>query len=213
MKTLMKSCLTLLIGFWLVAAQAADFQEGKEYIRLSTPQPTTNPDKIEVVEMFWYGCPHCYHLEPYVEEWLHTKPDDVEFVRMPAVLSPRWELLARAWYTAELLGVTDKIHKPLFDAIHQEHHRINSVEDLKQFFVDHGVPPEEFDQTYNSFGVAAKINRAREMTRRYGVRGVPTLVINGKYRTSASEAGGQKQMFEVMDYLIEKERKAAESGD
>ena len=208
MKKLLNTVL-LLTGLFLATAQAAEFTQGKDYIRLPTAQPTTTPDRIEVVELFWYGCPHCYRLEPHIEEWLETKPDDVAFVRMPAILSPRWELLARAWYTADLLGVTEQIHKPLFNAIHGERQRITSVNQLRDFFVEQGISGEDFDSTFHSFGVAAKINRAREMTRRYQVRGVPTLVINGKYRTSASEAGSHAAMIEVANHLIEQERQAA----
>ena len=211
MKKLLNTVLLLLTGLFLATAQAADFEEGKHYVRLSTAQPTSTPDKIEVVELFWYGCPHCYRLEPHIEQWLESKPDDVAFVRMPAILSPRWELLARAWYTADMLGVTEQIHKPLFEALHDERRRITSVEQLREFFVEQGVSGEDFDRTFHSFGVAAKLNRAREMTRRYRVRGVPALIINGKYRTSASEAGSHAAMIEVTRDLIEQER-AAGSG-
>ncbi len=209
MKKLLNTTLLLLTGLFLATAQAADFAEGKDYTRLSAAQPTAMPDKIEVVELFWYGCPHCYRLEPHIEEWLETRPEDVAFVRMPAVLSPRWELLARAWYTADLLGVTEQIHKPLFKAIHADRQRITSVDQLRDFFVEQGVSGEDFDSTFHSFGVAAKINRAREMTRRYQLRGVPALIINGKYRTSASEAGSHAAMIEVTNHLIEQEREAA----
>lgn len=209
MKNLLKTTCLLFAGLFLVTAQAAGFEEGKEYERLSSAQPTSTPDRIEVVELFWYGCPHCYRLEPHIEEWLESKPADVEFVRLPAVLSPRWELLARAWYTAELLGVTERIHKPLFEAIHEDRERINTAEQLKAFFIEQGVAAEDFDKTFHSFGVAAKLNRAREMTQRYRVRGVPTLIINGKYRTSASEAGSHAAMIEVTNHLIEQERAAA----
>lgn len=205
----MQTVAFLLTSLFLATAQAANFEEGKQYERLSTVQPTSAPDKIEVVELFWYGCPHCYRLEPHIEQWLESKPDDVEFVRLPAVLSPRWELLARAWYTAELLGVTGQIHKPLFQAIHEQRKRINTVDELKAFFVEQGVTAEDFDKTFHSFGVAAKLNRAREMTQRYRVRGVPALIINGKYRTSASEAGSHAAMIEVTNHLIEQERRAA----
>lgn len=209
MRKLLNTTLLLFAGLFLATAQAAEFTEGKDYTRLSSAQPTTTQDRIEVVELFWYGCPHCYRLEPHIEEWLETRPDDVAFVRMPAVLSPRWELLARAWYTADLLGVTEQIHKPLFNAIHADRQRITSVDQLRDFFVEQGVSGEDFDSTFHSFGVAAKINRAREMTRRYQVRGVPALIINGKYRTSASEAGSHAAMIEVTNHLIEQEREAA----
>ncbi|WJW75461.1 thiol:disulfide interchange protein DsbA/DsbL [Thiohalobacter sp. IOR34] len=198
--------------FMAGAASAAGFDEGIEYKRISPPLPTRDPAKIEVVEMFWYGCPHCYQLEPELADWLKRQPADVEFVRVPAVLAKNWEPLARAWYTAELLGVEDRIHAPLFRAIHQERRRFRSADDLRKFFVEQGVSGKDFDATYNSFGVLTKINRARQLTRRSGIRGVPSLIVNGKYRTSASDAGSHEAMLRVVDYLIERERQARQAA-
>jgi thiol:disulfide interchange protein DsbA len=184
----------------------ADYDEGSDYKLLAKPQPTSEPDKIEVRELFWYGCPHCYHLEPEIEAWLEEKPDDVDFVRMPAVLGPSWELLARAYYTAQLLGVEDKIHRPLFDRIHKERKPIRNVADLRAFFVEHGVSEEDFDRTFESFAVVTKTNRARQARALYGITGVPVMIVNGKYLVSAKMAGGNEEMLEVVDYLVDKER-------
>ena len=190
----------------------ASFSEGIEYIRLSAPQATAHADKIEIVELFWYGCPHCYQFEPALHEWTAALPADVEFTRMPAILSPRWELLARGYYAAELLGVLDKVHMPLFKAIHDQKQRIMDEDSLVKFVVKQGIDEKEFREAFKSFGVAAKINRARQMTQRYGINGVPSLVINGKYRTSASEAGSHEKMVQVSNYLIAKERSAASAA-
>ncbi len=205
--------VALLGSAWLpgAAVSAQEFTEGKQYIRLVAPQPTAQADKIEVVELFWYGCPHCSELEPTMKTWTAALPDDVEFVRMPAVLSPRWELLARAYYAAELLGVLDKTHEPLFHAIHEKKNRISTEQALAKFFVEQGVDEKEFMQAYKSFGVAAKVNRAREMTKRYGINGVPAFIINGKFRTTATEAGGNDNMFKVIEQLISAERTALAS--
>ena len=146
-----------------------------------------------------------------MKKWAAALPDDVEFVRMPAVLSPRWELLARAYYTAELLGALDKIHEPLFHLIHEKKQRISTDTELAKFFVEQGVDEQAFMQAYKSFGVAAKLNRAREMTKRYGINGVPAFIINGKYRTTATEAGGNDNLFKVTEYLIAAERTALAS--
>lgn len=210
-KRLLGLFLLLLLPLGAQAAPGHNHNQGEAaYAEISPPQPTNDPNKIEVVELFWYGCPHCFHLEPKVEEWLSVKPDDVEFIRMPAILGANWELLARAWYTAELLDVTHKIHKPLFDALHKERQRITRVDALRDFFVSQGVSAADFDSTYNSFGVAAKVNRAKQMTQRYGINGVPAFIVNGKYRTSASMAGGEEAMFETVNELIAKERQAAQ---
>jgi thiol:disulfide interchange protein DsbA len=205
----MKKLFALMALLVLASPSFADFRQGKEYDMTPAPQPTSSGDKIEVLELFWYGCPHCYHLEPELETWLANKPDDVAFVRVPAVLGPRWELLARAYYTADLLGVLDKIHEPLFEHIHKYHRRITNEAQLKAFFVQQGVSEADFDKTFKSFAVITKTNRAKEARNLYGITGVPTMVVNGKYRTSASMAGGNTKMLKVVDFLVEKEREAA----
>lgn len=210
----MKSVTTLLLALFFVVlqpglAQAKDYEEGKEYQVLSSPQPTSTGDRIEVVELFWYGCPHCYEMEPAVQAWLKRKPDYVELVRMPAIVGPRWELLAQAYYTAELLGVVDTLHPALFEALHDKHMKINDEAALQAFFVDQGVSADDFQNTFNSFAVAVKMNNARQMTRRYKISGVPTVIVNGKYSTGAKLAGSNQGVFEVVDYLVEQEHTAA----
>lgn len=183
-----------------------DYKEGEAYIRLASPQPTNTGENIEVVELFWYGCPHCFDLEPEINAWLEGKPDDVEFVRIPAILGARWELLARAYFTADLLDVEERIHEPLFEAIHDKKRRFKDEDSVAAFFVEQGVPIEDFTSTFNSFAVATRVNNAKLMTRRYQIDGVPTLVINGKYRTTGRLAGGNTQMIQVMEYLVDQER-------
>jgi protein dithiol oxidoreductase (disulfide-forming) len=195
--------------FMATAALAADYQEGKEYLILANPQPTSSDDKIEVVELFWYGCPHCYRLEPFLAKWLTSKPDDVVFIRMPAVLGPNWELYGKAYYTAEFLGVQDKIHPALFNALHNDRKKIRDEAALQDFFVEQGVTAEDFRNTFNSFAVNVKLNNAKQMTKRYAITGVPTVVINGKYSTSASQAGSNENIIKVMDFLIAQERQQA----
>lgn len=205
----MKKILGLLAFLAFVPLASADIREGAQYETIAHPQPTADDSKIEVLELFWYGCPHCYHLEPELKTWLKNKPDDVEFVRMPAVLGPAWELHARAYYTAELLGVVDKIHTPMFESIHKDRKRYRTNEDIKAFFLEHGVSEKDFDNTFNSFAVITKTNRAKQARSLYGISGVPALIVNGKYRTTAQLAGGNHQMMEVVDYLTEQERSAA----
>jgi thiol:disulfide interchange protein DsbA len=210
MNILVKWLAVLLIpAFMATTALAADYTEGKQYKALANPQATANADKIEVLELFWYGCPHCYRLEPYMAQWLASKPDDVEFVRMPAIIGPPWELLAKAFYTAEFLGVTDKVHPALFDAIHKDRKKLTSEAAVQAVFVEQGVSEEDFKNTFNSFAVVMKVNNAKLMTRRYAITGVPTLIINGKYSTSGSLAGSNENTIKVMDYLVEQERQTA----
>jgi thiol:disulfide interchange protein DsbA len=209
MKKLTNWCLALMLSLSLPAAVAArDYMEGAEYLRLAKPQPTTAVDKVEVVELFWYACPHCFYLEPHLGKWLENKPEDVEFVRLPAVLGKSWELLGKAYFTAELLDVVDRIHVPLFEAIHVKKQKFRDVAAVEDFFVSHGVAEKDFRNTFHSFAVAVKINNAKLMTRRYAISGVPTLIVNGKFSTGASIAGSNEDVIKVVDFLVEQERAA-----
>ena len=198
-----------LMSLLISSVSLAGIDEGIEYQLVNPPVRTTNPDKIEVVEMFWYGCPHCYRFEPEFEKWKQSAPANVEIIRIPAIFPnrPEWEASARAFYTAELLGVLDKVHKPLFDAIHKNRQKLFTKDSLADFFAKHGVSKADFNQTFDSFGVQMKVNRARDLTQRYNIGGVPTLVVNGRYQTHGSLTSGQAGMLKVVDFLIEKEAK------
>ena len=210
MKCLKRGVLVLFLPFFMVATACAEpYKEGEQYKALAQPQATASADKIEVVELFWYGCPHCYYLEPVIGNWLKNKPDDVEFVRMPAIVGPPWELLAKAYYTAEFLGVMDTMHYALFDAIHKDKKKVVNEAAVQAIFEAQGVSSEEFRNTFNSFAVAVKVNNAKMMTKRYAISGVPTIIINGKYNTSGSLAGSNENILKVVDYLVEQERQSA----
>ena len=198
--------ITLLMLF--VTPLWAAFDEGIEYKTVS-PRVNNQIDegKTEVVELFWYGCPHCFAFEPVLQKWLAHKPKDVNFVRIPAVFNPTWSLHARAYYTAEVLGVLDKTHEALFDAMHIKHEKMANADELASFFEKYGVKKDTFLETFNSFAVDAKVRRAIDLSKRYGIEGVPSMIVNGKYRTSGSLAGGHEGMLKVVDYLIKKEAK------
>lgn len=209
MKMLVKWLVVLLLPFSVAVAEVAQkYTEGSEYLRLSAPQPTSSTEKIEVIELFWYGCPHCNDLEPFIAKWLETKPDDVEFVRLPAIVGPRWELLARAYFTAELLGVLDKMHPALFESIHVKNQKYTNEEQLMDFFVSQGVSEEDFKNAFNSFAVSVKMSNAKLMTRRYAITGVPTVIVNGKFSTSGKYARGNANLMKVIDFLVAQERMA-----
>lgn len=181
----------------------ANAEDGYETI---TPaQPTQNADKVEVIEFFWYGCPHCYSLEPSMLEWLKNKPANVEFIRQPAVFSDLWGKHAKAFFTAEALDVGEKVHADLFDAIQNKKQKLTSEDDLAKFFAEHGVKEEDFRAAYNSFLVDAKLRQAEAMGPRYGITGVPSLIVNGKYRVTATTAKSQTNMLKVVDQLIQQE--------
>ncbi len=200
---LKKSLIFLLFTFsTLLNAEPAGYET------LSPAQPTQHPDKIEVIEFFWYGCPHCYHFEPDLTEWLKNKPDNVEFIRQPAVFSSLWKKHAKAYFTAEALGVVDKVHADFFDTIQNKRQKLTSEDELAKFFVAHGVDKSDFHAVYNSFLVDAKLRQAQSMAPRYGITGVPAIIINGKYKTNGPLAGSQANMIKVMNELIERESRA-----
>lgn len=189
------------------AAVENPFTAGKHYTVLDVPQPTAVSDgKIEVVEVFWYGCPHCYHLEPVVEQWLeHGKPGDAEFVRMPAPLNKSWEKHARLYYTADALGVLDKVHSDVFAEIHVERNRLSTESQARAFFEKHGVEESKFKSAYRSFGVDSQLARTKQLVSGYKLRSVPTFVVAGKYVITASSAGGNNQIFDVVNALVAQE--------
>jgi thiol:disulfide interchange protein DsbA len=196
---------SLLLISPLAAAADPPFAEEVHYKLVNPPLPTPQADKIEVVEMFWYGCPHCYHFEPLLEKWIEGKSDQVTFVHVPAIFRDSWLLHAQAFYTAKALGVLDKVHRPLFDAIHLEKRRFNTKEALADFFATQGVAKQDFLSTFESFAVQGKVQQAVVITRASGITGVPAMIVNGKYRTDAELAGSFERMLEVVDYLIAQE--------
>ncbi|MDH5544464.1 MAG: thiol:disulfide interchange protein DsbA/DsbL [Gammaproteobacteria bacterium] len=198
---------TAMLAGMQIGLHAEEFEEGVHYERIDPPQPTTTGDKVEVREMFWYGCPHCFRMEPYVERWLRKQPKGSEFVRTPAIFRPGWENHARAYYTAELLGVVDKIQQPLFNAIHLEKRHLDTDEQLRDFFAEHGVDKIEFTKTFRSFAVETYVRRSKALAGRYGINGVPAFIVNGKYRVSNRNTGGNANTINVINYLVEKESK------
>jgi thiol:disulfide interchange protein DsbA len=179
--------------------------EGTGYETISPAQPTHDPQKVEVLEFFWYGCPHCYSFEPLLEAWVKKLPDNVEFIRQPAVFSDLWGKHAKAYFVAEALGVVDKVHADLFDALQNKRRKLETEDQLARFFVEHGVKEADFHEAFNSFLVDAKMRQAAGMPARYGVTGVPTVIVNGKYKINATLAGSHEKMIEVMNQLIKQE--------
>lgn len=185
-------------------ARAADYTAGVHYFELKEPQPVQTGSQIEVLEMFWYGCPHCYDLEPHIEKWLKTKPENAAYVRLPTIFRPSWTLHARAYYTFEALGTLDTFHRDFFDEIHKRKNRVQTAEELENYVVQRGIDKNKFYEAYNSFAVDSKLRHAQLMSARYEANGVPTFVVDGKYRATASTAGGHQELMQVVNYLVEK---------
>ena len=196
--------LSLLFGC-LLSAQAWALDEGIDSTILPNPQPTETGDKIEVLEVFMYSCPHCFHLEPTLEKWRETQPANVAFRRMPAVFSTKPDLQAQAFYAAELLGAQEKFTLAMFDAIHVKKQKISDENVVVTIAEGAGIDGAEFRKALNSFDVNMKVNRARNVTKNYGIDGVPAVVVNGKYRTSPSQTGSREGLVKVIDQLIARE--------
>jgi thiol:disulfide interchange protein DsbA len=211
-KFLWKGLSALFAACLLLNAPARAFDEGIDYRTLARPQPTESGDKVEVLELFWYGCPHCYHLEPKLKDWLASKPDYVAFRRMPAVLGSGWAPLARAYYAAELLGVTERIHEPLFAALHDQRRRLQSPEEIADWFAAQGVDREAFLKAYNSFIVDMRVRRSSQMGQQMNIDGVPAFVVNGRYVTSPSMTASTDKAFQVIAALAAREAGAAASA-
>ena len=202
-KFLFSSAAAALFAF-SGSAMAAQFVAGKDYTVLPNPVAVEKPGKIEVREFFWYGCPHCFTLEPHMQAWLKQMPKDVRFVRTPASMNPLWEQGARAYYVSEALGVRQKTHLPLFHAIHANGQNILEQAAFAKFFTQFGIPEAKFNSTYKSFPISSKIAQSQDLAKRYQLTGVPAVTVNGKYIIQGEDG----KVTQVLNYLIEQERKA-----
>jgi len=194
------------------AQQDWKFTEGTHYARMVPTQPTVGgADKIEVAEIFWYGCAHCYDFEPFINGWAENKPANVSFVRIPAIWNPLVKLHAQLYYTEEVLVKNGKIADPeqfraaVFAEYHRRGNRLASMDAIQALFEKHGISADDFNNTWGSFEVSQKLRVAQDLARRYSITGVPAVVVNGKYRSGAAEAGGYPRLLELVDELIVRE--------
>jgi thiol:disulfide interchange protein DsbA len=207
-----KPLLTLVAGLGLSASVFAA-EAGKDYQVLDEPVKTDAPaGNVEVVEAFWYGCPHCYALESSLEPWVDELPGDVTFHRLPATMGQDWVKHAYAFYAAKDLGILDQTHKAFFDAIHKDHQRLTDPEDIAAFYSDYGVSEEDAEKSLTSFGVKSQVNQAHAQMRAYKIMGVPALNVDGRYVVSPSTAGSLKNMLKITDELVEQVREE-KAGD
>lgn len=186
----------------------ANYVAGTHYEVLPQPVPTADPGKIEVTEVFWYGCGHCYDFEPLFEAWAENLPDDVAVVRSPAMWDQQgiMERHARIYYTARALGVFDTVHMATFEAMNRHRNQLETEDAIAKLFGEHGVSREDFDRTFNSFGVTSAVKQAESRLRGYRTQGTPEVVVNGTYRVSSRMTGGHQGMLNVTGYLIDKIR-------
>ncbi|WP_460149863.1 thiol:disulfide interchange protein DsbA/DsbL [Pseudomonas sp. S3_A03] len=210
MRNLILSAALVTASLFGMTAQAADvpLEAGKTYVELANPVPVSVPGKIEVVELFWYGCPHCYAFEPTINPWVEKLPKDVNFKRIPALFGGPWDAHGQLFITLDTMGVEHKVHAAVFNAIQKEGKRLVKPEDMADFVATQGVDKTKFLETFNSFAVKGKMAQYKELAQKYGVQGVPTLIVNGKYRFDLGSTGGPEATLNVADQLIAKERKA-----
>ena len=187
---------------------ADEFSVEGRYERIKPARVLEQTDKVEVVDVFWYGCGHCYRFMPFLQKWEAGKPDYVAFKRLPAIFADSWAVHARAYYAAEVLGLGDKLHVSVFNAIHGEGRSLNTKQEMMVYFAEHGVSNEDFSTAYESFTVDVRTRESLVMPKRWGVRGTPSVIVNGRYIVSGRLAGSYEDMIKVLDVLVEREQKA-----
>lgn len=199
----------LLSSFFAInfSSAQAEVVEGKHYTVLAKPQPTGDNSKIEVLEFFWYGCPHCYSLHPHLKTWLTNKPDDVDFRYVPANLRANWVTGAKIFYTIEAMDKTDALHDLIYDAIHRDKIDLHQETVLFDWIEKQGIDRKKFENTYQSFAVQNQVAKVTQMMRQYQLNGVPALIVNGKYFTSGGMSSTPQGTVDTLNALIEKARK------
>jgi len=193
--------------------QIERYVAGTHYMEIANPVNTGDSSKVEVIEAFWYGCSHCFRFEPLITNWEENKPDDVDFVRFPALWNNLMKIHAQVYYAAEALDAVDALHEHIFNAINVERNMLQNEGQISELFTEHGVSQEDFDRTFNSFSVRTKVNQAEARMQDYGIRSTPNMIVNGKYLIATSEnVRTQQEMLEIVDFLVEKERQAMRSS-
>ena len=190
------------------------WQAGKNYTLISPAQPSSvGPGKVEVIEVFWYGCSHCYELDPYLESWKKNKPAYIEFVRLPVIWGPGHKLHARLFYTLQVLGKLDALHTKVFDTIHRGGNMLIAQDEDATFKMQlawaeaNGINGDDFKREYNGFAVNTALQRAEQLTKRYRVAGVPFMIVNGRYSTDVGAAGGHSQLLTLLNDLAASEKR------
>jgi protein dithiol oxidoreductase (disulfide-forming) len=187
---------------------AADTPAGFEQVQEATAQPVQG--RIQVIDFFWYGCPYCNLFEPQLESWLASKPEEVDFIRIPAVIRPGWSNLARAFYTAEALGILEPLHARIYAAIQKDRQDLDDINALAAIFAEQGIERTRFEKAFYSDEVSRKVEEAAALTRHYGIDSVPAIVVNGEYRTNPVLAGGASRILNAVNELIASEQRQAE---
>ncbi len=182
-------------------------QLGRDYVRLDPPRAVTSGEKIEVIEFFYYGCPVCYELEPKLSRWFFNAPGAVALRRVPALSSDNWDNFAKLFYTLEAMGQLARLHWPVYDNFHFNGVKLNEEAVMAGWVSHNGLDKQKFIDTYRSPEIQARLAEAREMTNSYDIKGVPSIVVDGKFVTSARMTGGTQELMQVVDELVAMARK------
>ena len=202
--------VALLLGSQLAMAQAEPYQEGVHYYKISQVPADSGSDTVEVTELFSYACSHCNTMEPYVQSWNQSKPDNVVFNRIGVAFGRKaWEMMARAYITAEMLGIAEETHVAMMDAIWKQGKQFRTLDDLADFYSGFGVEKSAFLANYQSFAADSQLRKSQRDVQLFGITGTPSMVVNRKYRIqSNNDVRDFNAMLDVVDYLVAKETAA-----
>ena len=205
--TLVRGLAALITMFALVgAASAQNLEEGRNYARIKNPQPVDTGKNIEVIEFFSYGCPHCGELEPHMQSWLKKKPADVQLRRVPVMFQPRWENLAKVYYTLEALGEEQRLTPEVFSAIYGKGAPLWNEKDFFEWAASKGLDRKKVEDLFSSFTIVGKVNRAKQQAGAYNIQSTPMVVVDGKYMIASDKVGGHAGMPAAIDFLVSKAR-------
>lgn len=205
--TLIATLALALIMTGTALGQNTKIEEGFEYRLLANPQPIETKGKIEVIEFFWYGCPHCFDFDPELSAWVKRQPKDVVFKRIPVAFRDDFLPHSQLFYALQAMGKGDALNEKVMYAIHKENKRLLTENDIADWVASQGIDRNTFLATYRSFAVVSKARATNQLVEAYRIEGVPTIVMQGRYVTSPSIAGSKAKTIQVMDYLEDKIRK------
>ncbi len=199
--------LCICLNFAGISTAQSQIVEGRDFIVLANSQPTEDKKSIEVIEFFWYGCPHCNELHPLIDQWRNNASADIKFRYIPAIFRDNWTPGAKTFYAMEVLGMTKELHDKVYKAIHRDKIDLSKEATLFNWIEKQGIDREKFINAYNSFSVQNQVARSSQMIRQYKLTGVPALVVDGKYLTSGKMSGTPRDTIQILDELIDKVRK------
>ncbi|OIR09751.1 thiol:disulfide interchange protein DsbA precursor [mine drainage metagenome] len=198
--------LFVVVALLCATYAQAEVMAGRDYKVMSSPMPTSSGKKVEVLEFFFYGCPHCYHLHPYISAWEKKMPKDVALEYVPVIFNDSWEPMAHTYYALEAMGKIKDLHDALFEAWNVQNIDLNDEARITEFVAKHGVDRSKFDAGYNSFAVSSKIARSNQLVQSYGIRGTPTIAVDGKYIITGLQPQETIRVLDEVVALARKER-------